>query len=336
MNRKMMPKVAEEKSVRCIPGCPYARLIPTFIVMKDVASFVKGFKAQYALVDLDSARSVYKPRNPFSNKGNYGHALLLAGSFGKIGAAVMSARACLTSGAGLITTYLPACGYTVMQTSLPEAMVTVDPGPDHLTELPKDLKPYNVIGAGPGIGTEESTKGVIKKLIKSFPHPTVLDADALNIISRDKKLLDKIPANSILTPHPKEFDRLFGPSADNAQRFELAKRNAVKYKLILVLKGHYTGIFCPDGSIYFNTTGNAGMAKGGTGDVLTGMVTAMLAQSYEPPDAAKLAVFLHGLAGDIAAAESAEESMLASDLIGCIGKAFVRLKKDTGQQLTVI
>jgi NAD(P)H-hydrate epimerase len=222
-----------------------------------------------------------------------------------------------------------------MQTALPEAMVTVDRDPNQLTELPKELKPYNVIGAGPGIGTSEATKGMIKKLMKSFSHPLVLDADALNIISRDKKLLSKIPANSIITPHPKEFDRLFGPSAENVQRFALAKTNAVKYKLIIVLKGHYTGIFCPDGSICFNTTGNAGMAKGGTGDVLTGMVTAMLAQSYAPPDAAKLAVFLHGLAGDIAAAESAEESMLASDLIGCIGKAFVRLKKDTEKRLTV-
>jgi NAD(P)H-hydrate epimerase len=303
--------------------------------MKDVASFVKGFNEHYSLVNLDTATSIYKPRDPFSNKGNFGHALLLSGSFGKIGAAVLSARACLTSGAGLITAHLPACGYAIMQTALPEAMVTVDRDPNQLTELPKELKPYNVIGAGPGIGTSEATKGMIKKLMKSFSHPLVLDADALNIISRDKKLLSKIPANSIITPHPKEFDRLFGPSAENVQRFALAKTNAVKYKLIIVLKGHYTGIFCPDGSICFNTTGNAGMAKGGTGDVLTGMVTAMLAQSYAPPDAAKLAVFLHGLAGDIAAAESAEESMLASDLIGCIGKAFVRLKKDTEKRLTV-
>lgn len=303
--------------------------------MKDVASFVKGFDEHYSLVNLDTATSIYKPRDPFSNKGNFGHALLLAGSFGKIGAAVLSARACLTSGAGLITAHLPACGYAILQTALPEAMVTVDRDPNQLTELPKELKPYNVIGAGPGIGTSEATKGMIKKLMKSFSHPLVLDADALNIISRDKKLLSKIPPNSIITPHPKEFDRLFGPPEENVQRFALAKTNAVKYKLIIVLKGHYTGIFCPDGSICFNTTGNAGMAKGGTGDVLTGMVTAMLAQSYAPPDAAKLAVFLHGLAGDIAAAESAEESMLASDLIGCIGKAFVRLKKDTEKRLTV-
>ncbi len=296
--------------------------------MKDVASFVKGFKEHYSLVNLDTAASIYKPRDPFSNKGNFGHALLLAGSFGKIGAAVLSARACLASGAGLITAHLPSCGYTIMQTALPEAMVTVDRDPNQLTEPPRELKLYNVIGAGPGIGTSEATKGMIKKLIKSISHPLVLDADALNIISRDKKLLSKIPANTIITPHPKEFDRLFGSSAENVQRFELAKINAVKYKLIIVLKGHYTGIFCPDGSICFNITGNAGMAKGGTGDALTGMVTAMLAQSYAPPDAAKLAVFLHGLAGDIAAAESGEESMLASDLIGCIGKAFVRLKKN--------
>jgi NAD(P)H-hydrate epimerase len=296
--------------------------------MKDVASFVKGFKEHYTLLDLEAARSIYKPRDPFSNKGTFGHALILAGSYGKIGAAVMAAKACLTSGAGLLTTHLPACGYAIMQTALPEAMVSVDPDPRQLTEIPEDLESYRVVGAGPGIGTSEVTQGMIKKLIKAFPHPLVLDADALNIISRDKKLLLKIPPNSILTPHPKEFDRLFGSSKEDIQRYALALSNAVKYQVVLVLKGHYTGIFCPDGSIYFNTSGNAGMAKGGSGDVLTGIVTAMLAQSYTPADAARLAVFLHGLAGDIASALYSEEAMLPSDLIACIGKGFQQLKVD--------
>ncbi len=289
--------------------------------MKDLASFVKGFQEPYVPVDLTLARSIYKPRDPLSNKGTFGHALLLAGSYGKIGAAVMAARACLCAGAGLLTTHLPSCGYTIMQTALPEAMVTVDPSSRMITRFP-DLKPYRVVGAGPGIGSSEPTRAMLKKLIKTSPHPLVLDADALNIISRDKKLLQKIPPNSILTPHPKEFDRLFGDSETNARRFELAHQHAREYQVILVLKGHFTGIFCPDGRVFFNTSGNAGMAKGGSGDVLTGMVTAMLAQSYPAAEAAKLAVFLHGLAGDLAAELHSEESMMPGDLIACIGKGF--------------
>jgi NAD(P)H-hydrate epimerase len=301
--------------------------ISTFIPMKDLASFIKGFSGSYTLLDLEAARSLYKPRDPFSNKGSFGHALLIAGSYGKIGAALMAAKACLTSGAGLLTVHLPACGYTIMQTALPEAMVSVDGGSRQITKIPGDLKPYRVVGIGPGIGTGEATRTMIKKLIKTFPGPLVLDADALNIISRDKKLFEKVPPNSILTPHPKEFDRLFGPSEENGRRFALALSQAKKYRIILVLKGHYTGIFCPDGNIYLNTSGHAGMAKGGSGDVLTGMVMAMLAQAYPPSEAAQLAVFLHGFAGDIASALYSEEAMLPTDLISCIGKGFLQLAK---------
>jgi len=323
--RKPIPKAAAEKSDSSSnPEWPTSSYLQ---IMKDFASFVSGIRQSYSLTDLKSARSMYKPRDPFSNKGNFGHVLLLAGSFGKIGAAVMAAKACLSAGAGLLTTHLPSCGYGIMQTALPEAMVTVDPDPDQLSTVPEDLSPYRVIATGPGIGTGRPTQEMIKRLLKNFPHPLVLDADALNIISRDKKLLRKIPPHSILTPHPKEFDRLFGPAETGLHRFELARKNAAEFQLILVLKGHYTGIFCPDGSLFFNTSGNAGMAKGGSGDVLTGMVAAMLAQSYSPPEAARLAVFLHGLAGDIAAELFSAEAMLPTDLIGCIGKAFAKLKE---------
>lgn len=326
MKRKTTPRAAVAKSGKP-PLLRNAALIPTFNSMKDVAAFVKGFQEKYTIIDLKAARAIYKPRDPFSNKGTYGHALLLAGSLGKVGAAVMAAKACLTGGAGLLTSHLPACGYGIMQTALPEAMVTVDPDPNQITTIPEDLKPYRVVAAGPGIGTSEPTHAMLRKLLRDFRHPLVLDADALNIISLDKKLLREIPPHSVLTPHPKEFDRLFGASKEDRQRFKLAHANAMKYELILVLKGHYTGIFCPDGSLFFNTSGNAGMAKGGTGDALTGLVAAMLAQSYLPSEAARLAVFLHGLAGDIAAELYSEEAMLATDLIGCIGKAFGKLKK---------
>lgn len=295
--------------------------------MKDFISFVSGIQQKYTLIDLKSVRSIYKPRDPLSNKGTYGHALLLAGSYGKIGAAVLAAKACLRGGTGLLTTHVPSCGYDIMQTAVPEAMVLTDPLPHEISTLPEDLDPYRVIAAGPGIGTGKSAKEMVKKLLENYRRPLVLDADALNILGMEKELLLKIPPNSILTPHPKEFDRLFGPAETNLHRFELARQNAAKYQVILILKGHYTGIFCPEETLFFNSSGNAGMAKGGSGDVLTGMVAAMLAQSYTPSEAARLAVFLHGLAGDIAAEFYSEEAMLPTDLIECLGKAFARLKE---------
>ncbi|HVY75559.1 MAG TPA: NAD(P)H-hydrate dehydratase [Puia sp.] len=300
--------------------------------MNDVHAYLKDFSGRYAVTDLESARSLYRPRDPFSNKGSFGHVLLLAGSFGKMGAALMAARACLRTGAGLLTTHIPGCGYTIMQTAVPEAMVTVDPDDEQLTTIPDYLKPYHVAAVGPGIGTSDETKGMLKKLLKNFAAaPLVLDADALNIMSREKKLLEKIPLHSVLTPHPKEFDRLFGTSTTDHRRFKLARKQAMKHKLVIVLKGHFTGVFAPDGNIYFNTSGNAGMAKGGSGDVLTGMVTALLAQSYSPVDAARLAVFLHGLAGDIAANGWSQEAMLPTDLIECIGKAFSMLSNASNE-----
>jgi NAD(P)H-hydrate epimerase len=296
--------------------------------MNDILSYLRGFELPYSLTDLESARSIYKPRDPYANKGTFGHVLLLAGSFGKMGAALMAAKACLSAGAGLLTTHLPSCGYSIMQTWLPEAMVTVDEDPNRLTGIPENLDTYRTIAVGPGIGTGQPTQEMIGKLLDRFRHPLVLDADALNIISRQKDFLKKLPPESILTPHPKEFDRLFGSSGSDIQRFELARHKAVELRLNLVLKGHYTGVFSPDGAVFFNTTGNAGMAKGGSGDVLTGIVAAMVAQSYPPTGAARLAVFLHGLAGDIAAERHSEEAMLPTDLIACIGEAFRVLKSN--------
>jgi NAD(P)H-hydrate epimerase len=295
--------------------------------MNDILSYLRGFELPYSLTDLESARSIYKPRDPYANKGTFGHVLLLAGSFGKMGAALMAAKACLSAGAGLLTTHLPSCGYSIMQTWLPEAMVTVDEDPNQLTGIPENLDIYRTIAVGPGIGTGQPTQEMIGKLLDRFRHPLVLDADALNIISRQKDFLKTLPPESILTPHPKEFDRMFGPSGSDIQRFELARHKAVELRLNLVLKGHYTGVFCPNGAVFFNTTGNAGMAKGGSGDVLTGIVAAMVAH-YPPTGAARLAVFLHGLAGDIAAERHSEEAMLPTDLIACIGEAFRVLKSN--------
>jgi hydroxyethylthiazole kinase-like uncharacterized protein yjeF len=296
--------------------------------MKLLESYLTGFNSTYLIFDKTAALALYKPRDPFANKGNFGHALILAGSYGKMGAAVLAARACLSAGAGLLTTHLPSCGYEIMQTSVPEAMVSIGEGEFQLTGFPAHSELFQSAGLGPGIGTGDETSGMVKKFLKSFHQPLVLDADALNIISKHPELLTVMNPNTIITPHPKEFDRLFGNSSNDSLRFEKAKKMAIQHKIIIVLKGHFTGVFGPDGSISFNTTGNAGMAKGGSGDALTGIITALLAQSYAPATAAVFGVYLHGYAGDIAASHFSEEAMLPTDLIHCLGKVFLELKKN--------
>jgi NAD(P)H-hydrate epimerase len=212
-----------------------------------------------------------------------------------------------------------------LQTSIPEAMATIDDDENIITTTQEELSKYNVLGIGPGIGTDARTKFFLENIFQQFKKPVVIDADALNIIASDKKMFEGIPANSILTPHPKEFERLFGKCEDDFERIQKAKENATKYQIVIVLKGHNTFIASPEGNGYFNSTGNAGMAKGGSGDVLTGMVTAFLAQHYTSVEAAILAVYLHGTAGDFAASYFSQESMTPSDLINCIGHAFLSL-----------
>jgi len=297
--------------------------------MKQLETFLAGFNSPYKIFDNSTALSLYKPREPFSNKGDFGHALMLAGSYGKMGAAVLAVKACLQSGVGLITAHLPSCGYEIMQTALPEAMVSVGEGEFELTGFPLHIELFQAAGVGPGIGTNKETAGMLKKFLKAFHKPLVLDADALNIISKDPELLSSLHPNTIITPHVKEFDRLFGVSPHELSRFEKAKEMAIRYKIIIVLKGHFTGVFHPNGNISFNTTGNAGMAKGGSGDALTGIITSLLAQSYTPESAASLGVFIHGHAGDIAASLFSEEAMLPSDLINCLGRAYLELKKNS-------
>jgi len=298
-------------------------------MMKSLESYLSGYRASYAAFDKNKALSLYRPRDPFAHKGNFGHALLLAGSYGKMGAAILAAKACLAAGVGLLTSYFPSCGYNIMQTSVPEAMAIADENEFHLTTFPENLDIYQTAGLGPGIGTDSETALMVGNFIKSFQHPLVLDADGINIISKSPELLSSLKNNTILTPHPKEFDRLSGESTDDFTRFEKAKNLAIRHKIIIVLKGHFTGIFYPDGSITFNTTGNAGMAKGGSGDVLTGIITAFLAQGYPASSAAALGVYIHGCAGDLAAGLYSEEAMLPSDLIHCLGKTFLEWKKES-------
>lgn len=284
--------------------------------------FLENIETKFYLVNLNKCKSIYKKRNNFSHKGTYGHALLIAGSYGTYGAAVLAAKACIRSGTGLVTCQLPKTGVEIMQNSVAEIMCVADTSEDIITQLTTDFGRYSAIGAGPGMGTHESTSEMLVQLLKTASQPLVLDADALNILSQHKNWLDFLPAHSILTPHPKEFSRLFGETENNFQQIDLALKMAQQLNIIIVLKGHYSLIALPDGIGYFNISGNAGMATAGSGDVLAGILTGLVAQGYPPAQAAILGVFLHGLAGDLAAAKHSMEALIASDIIAEMGGAF--------------
>jgi NAD(P)H-hydrate epimerase len=270
------------------------------------------------------ARSLVQVRPVFSHKGIYGHALLLAGSYGKMGAAVLAARACVRSGVGLLTVHGPRCGYEIIQTAVPEAMYLADPEQDFWSAAVEPSL-YTAIGVGPGIGTAAATAQALAFLLKQTTRPMVLDADALNLLAVHPDWWQHVPENSILTPHPKEFERLFGPSSDDYARHDLLRNQAIRHRVCIVLKGAFSAVASPDGSVYFNSTGNPGMATGGSGDVLTGILTGLLAQGYAPCKACRLGVYLHGLAGDLAAAAESEPGMTAGDIVEYLGKAWKQL-----------
>ena len=263
----------------------------------------------------DVVKPIIRKRTKFSHKGTYGHALLVAGSTGKTGAALLAAEACMKTGVGLPTTHLPKDALLPMQVYLPEAMTSIDKSSTHCTEI-NDIIPYTAIGIGPGIGKNEETVTLLKKIIQEATQPLVLDADALNIIADNPTWLSFLPDNTILTPHPKEFDRMFGMTNNSYERLELQRKMSVVHNIIIVQKGAHTSITFPNGTCFFNSTGNPGMATAGSGDVLTGIVLSLLAQRYTPQEAALLGVYLHGKAGDIAAEKLGMESMIARDIIG--------------------
>ncbi|HZH37002.1 MAG TPA: NAD(P)H-hydrate dehydratase [Flavisolibacter sp.] len=290
-------------------------------------SFLHGIEPLAQLSDEEMIRQLFKPRNRFAHKGTFGHALLAGGSYGKIGAMVLATRACLQSGAGLTSAVIPACGYVVLQTTAPEAMAIVDDNKTHLSELPEEIERFNAIGIGPGMGTSPESIKVLSYLIRRYRKPLVVDADGLNCLALDKDLLEQLPPNTMLTPHPKEFDRLFGSHFNDFERMEKAIAKAQQLNVIIILKSHHSLIATPTGKSYFNATGNAGMAKGGSGDVLTGILTSLLAQGYEPVNAAILGVYLHGWAGDVAARKFSQEAMLPSHLINCLPQVFLALQE---------
>lgn len=279
-------------------------------------------------IDKTMVKPMFPSRSKFGHKGTHGHALLIAGSYGKMGAAILASKGCLRAGAGLLTTHVPHFCYSIIQTAVPEAMASVDQHDSIFTAFP-DLSQFSAVGAGPGIGQKTNTKRAILELLKQVKVPLVLDADALNIISENNDWLDLLPAFSILTPHPGEFKRLAGEAQNSWERLQMQIAFSAKYKVIVVLKGAFTSISLPDGRVFFNSTGNPGMATAGSGDVLTGIILGLLAQGLSPEFAAISGVYLHGLTGDIAAGKRSENALMASDIAKTLGKAFLDFNRLT-------
>jgi ADP-dependent NAD(P)H-hydrate dehydratase / NAD(P)H-hydrate epimerase len=284
-------------------------------------AYLSEIETCYNYVDKDFVKDLPKKRKKFEHKGDFGHSLLVVGSYGMMGAAILASRACLKAGAGLLTAYIPAVGYDIMQTAVPEAMVCVDESRTHFCK-PKDQECFSCIGIGPGLGMKKSTVDLVLSLVTTACKPMVIDADALNIIAENKHILKSLPKDSILTPHPGEFKRLVGEATSYYERLEMQIQFAKKYQVYLILKGANTAIATPDGKCYFNSSGNPGMATAGSGDVLTGILTSLLSQGYTPFNASILGVYLHGLAGDIAVEKNSQQALIASDIIDCLGLAY--------------
>ncbi|MEY8759236.1 NAD(P)H-hydrate dehydratase [Chryseobacterium tongliaoense] len=281
--------------------------------------YISETETDYFVTDEEVVSRIFRPRQEFSHKGTYGKATIIAGSYGKMGAAVLSTRAALKTGAGLTFTLAPECGYEILQTSCPEAMF-VEGGEKYIRNF--EIDESSACGIGPGLGTDPETGKNLLQFLKDYAKPLILDADALNIISENKKNIKLIPQKSIITPHPKEFERLFGATQDSFERLELARKKAAEFKIYIVLKDHHTQIITPEGKVYYNITGNAGLAKGGSGDILTGIITSLLAQGYTEEHAAVFGVWLHGRAADFAAEKYSKESMLPTDVINELGNVF--------------
>ncbi len=288
--------------------------------------FIRDVDVENYFVERPMIQSLLRPRRRFSHKGTYGHALLVAGSSRMTGAAVLSAKACLHSGVGLLTVHVPQKAALPLQTTVPEAIVDIDEDEIASTCLGKTSQ-YSAIGIGPGIGQDEATANLLKRLIQDADSPLVLDADALNILGSNHTWIPFLPVKTILTPHPKEFERLFGKTTNSFERLTLQRTMSVKHGIVIVLKGAYTSITMPNGACFFNSTGNPGMATAGSGDVLTGIILSLLAQGYTPESAAVLAVYLHGLAGDIGASEKGYEALVAGSVIENIGNAFCLIRR---------
>ena len=287
---------------------------------------MEKIEANYTVLEENDIRSRLLPRDPFAHKGKMGNALIIAGSYGMGGASVLVTKACLRVGAGKVTTHTPKRNSMILQISVPEAIIQFDREETTFSEA-VDTEDFNAVGIGPGLGTSEQTSVAIIAQLRRTSCPLVADADAINILSNHRAWLQQLPEGVIMTPHPKEFDRLEGHCNDSFERLMKARDLAERLRAYILLKGHHTSLCLPDGHIMFNSTGNAGMATAGSGDVLTGIITGLLARGYRREDACIVGMYLHGLAGDIAARDLGEESVIASDLIQYLPYAFKRLNE---------
>ncbi|KIC64158.1 bifunctional ADP-dependent NAD(P)H-hydrate dehydratase/NAD(P)H-hydrate epimerase [Chryseobacterium taiwanense] len=303
------------------------------VVILDIglhSQFINETETHYFTIDEGLIQNIFKPRNEYSHKGTFGKLAIVGGNYGKIGAAVLSVKAALKSGAGLVFALSPKCGYDILQTTSPEAMF-IEGGENYIESIEVDQEV--VLGIGPGLGTHDKTEESLINFLKNCSSPMILDADALNIISKDTFYIKLIPKNSIITPHPKEFERLFGTTKDAFERTDLAIQKAMEHTLYIVLKDHHTQIITPDGNVFFNITGNSGLAKGGSGDILTGILTSLLAQGYSSENTAILGVWLHGKSADFAAEKHSKESMQPTDVIKELETTFLYINKKVTKKL---
>ncbi|HMC01455.1 MAG TPA: NAD(P)H-hydrate dehydratase [Flavobacteriaceae bacterium] len=291
--------------------------------------FYQNEEVNAELIGNQEVLQIFRPREKFAHKGTFGHSLIVGGSYGKIGSVVLASRAVLSSGGGLVTAFVPKCGYSILQTALPEAMVITDENEKLISNIQFNITP-TVVGVGIGIGTEDKTVEAFKVFLKNTKSPLVIDADAINILSKHKALLKLLPKHTVLTPHPKELERLIGKWKDDFEKLDKAKAFAKKHKLILVVKGAHTIIVFEDKS-YINSTGNPGLATAGSGDVLTGIITGLISQGYNPLFASIFGVYLHGRSADLAVQDFGYESLIASHVIDYLGEAYLDLFKKPEQ-----
>ena len=289
--------------------------------------YIEKTDARYATIEENYIRSKIKQRDDFAHKGNMGNALIIAGSYGMAGAAVLATEACMRAGAGKVTIHTPKRNYNVLQTSVPEAVMQIDREETYFSEA-VDAEDFDAVGIGPGLGQHENTAIALITQLRRSQCPIVVDADGLNMLANHRAWMQQLPKGIILTPHPKEFDRIVGTSCNGEyERLHKAQEMAENLHAFILLKGHYSALCMPDGHILFNTTGNSGMATAGSGDVLTGIITGLLARGYNAGDACTVGMYLHGLAGDLAAKDLGKESLIARDIIKYLPHAFKRLEE---------
>lgn len=287
--------------------------------------FIDKTDAQYAIIEENEVRNMMRERDDFAHKGMMGNALIIAGSYGMAGASVLTTRACLRSGAGKVTAHTPKKNYAIMQTAVPEAVMQMDREETYFSDA-VDTEDFEALGIGPGLGQQENSAVALISQLRRATCPVVVDADALNMLANHRAWLQQLPKGIILTPHPKEFERIAGTACNgDYERLNKAQELAQNLQLYIILKGHYSALCLPNGRVLFNSTGNSGMATAGSGDVLTGIITALLARGYKQEQACIVGMYIHGLAGDLAAKDKGKESLIASDIIDYLPQAFKRL-----------